>query len=63
MKTNSDDLGCLRADVETLEVCSELIASGSHNKARMAIIILDHFAEILLFMHAVLSVDDRDGRL
>ena len=49
MKANRDDLGCLRTDIETLEVCSELIASGSPNKARVAIIILDHFAEILLF--------------
>ena len=49
MNANRDDLGCLRTDVETLEVCSELITSGSHNKGRVAIIILDHFAEILLF--------------
>ena len=49
MKTNRDELDFLRTDVETLEVCSEMIASGSHNKARVAIIILDHFADILLF--------------
>ena len=46
---NRDELDCLRTDVETLEVCSELTASGSHNKARVAILILDHFADILLF--------------
>lgn len=49
MKTKRDDLDFLRTDVETLEVCSELIAGGSHNKARVAIILLDHFADILLF--------------
>lgn len=52
MKTNRDELDFLRTDVETLEVCSEMIASGSHNKARVAIIILDHFADILLFREA-----------
>ena len=46
---NRDELDCLRTDVETLEVCSELTASGSRNKARVAILILDHFADILLF--------------
>lgn len=49
MKAHRDELDSLRTDVETLEVCSELIASGSHNKARVSIIILDHFADILLF--------------
>ena len=57
MNANRDDLGCLRTDVETLEVCSELIASGSHNKARVAIIILDHFAEILLFRESTNILD------
>lgn len=49
MKIKRDELDSLRTDVETLEVCSEMIASGSHNKARVTIIILDHFADILLF--------------
>lgn len=57
MNANRDDLGCLRTDVETLEACSELIASGSHNKARVVIIILDHFAEILLFRESTNILD------
>lgn len=49
MKSKRSDLDQLRTDIETLESCSNLIATSSPNKARTAIIILDHFAEILLF--------------
>lgn len=48
MRGGDNELETLHTDIECLEVCADLIASGSHNKARTAIIVLHHLAEILL---------------
>lgn len=46
-----DDTERYRLAVEQLEVCAELISSESPHKARMAIILLDNLADILLLRY------------
>jgi hypothetical protein len=48
----NDELEILQNDIASLEICADLadlIETGSHRKARAAIIILHHLAEILLY--------------
>lgn len=48
MLARDNELEILHTDIECLEVGADLIASGSHNKARTAIIVLHHLIETLL---------------
>ena len=46
--------------VEQLEVCADLIKAGKPNKARMAIILLDNLADILMLRHCNYKFSEDD---